>query len=275
MKTLIVPTDFSPVAINAMNYAAEMALSIDASLLLVHVYQVPVTISDVPVVLVPVEELKSTSEARLSDLKKGLQRFTNDRIRIYTESVLGDTIDQLKALCERIRPLVVVMGTHGAGGGWERRIMGSTTLSAIRHLKSPVMAIPPGTTFKGLKKIGLACDYKDVMHSMPIELIRNILSAFPATLEVLNVDYNKEHFDAETPLESAHLESLLGNVKPNYHFLNNEDVTEGIMEFAETNNLDVIMVIPKKHRLWEGLFRKSNSGDMVEHSHIPVMALHD
>jgi nucleotide-binding universal stress UspA family protein len=274
MKTLIVPTDFSPVAINAMNYAAEMALSIDASLLLVHVYQVPVTVSEVPVVIVPVSELKSTSEARLTDLKKGLQRFTNDKIKIYTEAILGDTIDELKAVCERIRPLAVVMGTHGVGG-WEKRIMGSTALSAIRHLKFPVMAIPPGTTFKGLKKIGLACDYKDVMHSMPIELIRNILSNFTASLEVLNVDYNKEHFDAETPLESAHLESLLGNVKPNYHFLNNVDVTEGIMEFAETNNLDMIMVIPKKHKLLEGLFRKSHTGDMVEHSHIPVMALHD
>jgi len=58
MKTLIVPTDFSPVSINAMNYAADMALNIDASLLLLHVYQIPVTFTEVPVVNISLEEIR-------------------------------------------------------------------------------------------------------------------------------------------------------------------------------------------------------------------------
>ena len=51
MKTIIVPTDFSPIATNAMNFAADMAVNINASLMLLHVYQVPVSMPDVPVVL--------------------------------------------------------------------------------------------------------------------------------------------------------------------------------------------------------------------------------
>jgi nucleotide-binding universal stress UspA family protein len=57
MKTIIIPTDFSPAAINAMNYAADMAIAINASLLLFHVYSVPISMTDVPVMLVSVEEL--------------------------------------------------------------------------------------------------------------------------------------------------------------------------------------------------------------------------
>ena len=62
MKTIIVPTDFSPIATNAMNFAADMAANIDASVMLFHVYQVPVSMSDVPVVMVSAEELRRSSE---------------------------------------------------------------------------------------------------------------------------------------------------------------------------------------------------------------------
>ncbi len=58
MKTIIIPTDFSPVATNALHYAIDMAKKINASLLLLHVYQVPVSYSDVPIMLVSVEELR-------------------------------------------------------------------------------------------------------------------------------------------------------------------------------------------------------------------------
>ena len=69
MKTIIVPTDFSPIATNAMNFAADMALNINASLMLLHIYQVPVSMTDVPVVLVSAEELRKSSEAKLQEIK--------------------------------------------------------------------------------------------------------------------------------------------------------------------------------------------------------------
>src|SRR5690349_21671906 len=62
MKTLLVPTDFSPAATNATNYAADMALAMGADLYLLHVYQVPIAVTDVPLVLVSVDELKQEAE---------------------------------------------------------------------------------------------------------------------------------------------------------------------------------------------------------------------
>ena len=274
MKTLIVPTDFSPVSINAMHYAAEMANAIEASLLLVHVYQVPVTFSEVPVLAVSIDEMKATSEERLLEMKSSLEHFTSGKLKVYTEAILGDTVDELRQLCDRIQPFALVMGTHG-NSGLERMILGSTTLTAIRHLKYPVIAVPPGKTFKGIKKIGLACDFKDVVESTPVSFIKTIVEQFQASLHILNVDYHHEHFTRQTPLESAYLETMLGNTKPNYHFLNREDIVNGITEFAESNNLDLVMVIPKKHKLLEGIFHRSSSAGLVSHSHIPVVAIHE
>ena len=55
-------TDFSPVSTNAMNFATDMALAIDASILLFNSYNIPVSYSDVPVLLISVEEMKKSSE---------------------------------------------------------------------------------------------------------------------------------------------------------------------------------------------------------------------
>jgi len=41
MKRILVPTDFSPAAENATAYAAQLARQIEASLVLLHVYQLP------------------------------------------------------------------------------------------------------------------------------------------------------------------------------------------------------------------------------------------
>lgn len=274
MKTLIVPTDFSPVSINAMNYATDLAMHIDASILLLHIYQVPMMITEVPVAAVSIEEMKASSEMQLADLKSSIEHISAGKIKVYTEARLGDTIDEIQAVCESVQPFAVVMGTHGSSG-FERVLLGSTTLTAIRHLKWPVVAVPPGTEFKQVKKLGLACDFKDVVSSTPINYIKQFAQEFRAELHVLNVDQNNHYFMPDANLESGYLDTLLQDFHPRYHFLHKEDIVDAITEFSETNNLDLVIVIPKKHKLLEGIFHKSSSAGLVNRSHVPVVAIHE
>jgi hypothetical protein len=48
MKLLIVPTDFSPISDNATKYAMEMALALDAKIMLINMYQIHISFSEVP-----------------------------------------------------------------------------------------------------------------------------------------------------------------------------------------------------------------------------------
>lgn len=275
MKTIIVPTDFSTVAHNAMNYAADMALQINASLMLLHVYQVPVFVSDVPVTIISDDEMKKSSEEKLDDLKQGLEHITSDELTVYTKSLRGDVVDVLEKICKDIKPFAVVMGTKGATG-LERVIFGSTTLTAIRHLTWPVIVVPPGKEYgKGIRKIGLACDFREVVETTPVTYIKQMVREFRAKLHVLNVDYNQKHFRPETPHESVLLHSLLEDADPQYHFIEHQDIEDGLNEFAEKNSLDLLIAIPKKHKLLEGIFKPSSTKQLVVQSHIPVMCVHE
>jgi nucleotide-binding universal stress UspA family protein len=274
MKTIIVPTDFSPIAENAMRFGLDMALNIEASLMLVHVYQVPVSVNEVPMAIVSVEDMRKASEEKLASLKQDLERISAGRIKIYTEARLGTVADELDELCHVIQPFAVVMGTQGANR-IERILFGSNTLHAIRHLSVPVLVIPPGASFRPVHKIGLACDFRDVVPTTPDKEIKTVVQEFKAELHVLNVDHDNRHFAPDTPMQSSLLNTMLEGLNPQYHFIDKENIDEGLNEFAEKNDLDFLIVIPKKHNALDGLFHKSHTKEMAFHSHVPVMAIHE
>lgn len=231
MKTIIVPTDFSPIANNAMNYALDMAIAIKANVKLFYVYNVPVAMTEVPVMLISVEELEKNAENQMAELRKKVEHVTSGQVRIETETRLGDVVDELNNLCERDRPFAVIMGTKGASG--INAFFGSTTLTTIRRLKAPVIVIPPGKEYgKGIQKVGFACDFKDVVDTTPGDVIKEVVKQFNATLHVLNVGFSGRQVDIEAG-EYVLLKTMLEEVKPTYDFIQNSDVENGINEFAE------------------------------------------
>lgn len=275
MKTLIVPTDFSPAAANAMKFAVDMATNINASVMLFHVYQVPVSMSDVPIVMVSAEELRRSSETKLQELKYDLKHTNGGKIKIYTEARMGDVSDELEDVCKHIQPFAVIMGTNGASSV-ERILFGSTTLTAIRHLTCPVIVVPPGKEYgNGIRKIGFACDFEKVIESTPVKFLKTIVKEFGAELHVLNVDHENKHFKPETPEESILLHTLLEDLNPRYHFIDNADIEDGINDFVDNYNIDLLITIPKKHRLLDSLFKNSSTKQLVAQSHVPVMCVHE
>lgn len=274
MKTIIVPTDFSPIATNALHYAVEMAKKIEANLMLVHVYQVPVSFTDAPIVLVSVDDLRKAAEQKMEQLKEQVKKLVRPEQKVYTETRLGSMIDELEDICSKIHPFAVVMGTKGATG-MERVLFGSNTLSAIRHLHVPVFCVPPGKTYgAGIKKIGFACDLRAVVDTTPTRIIRDWVKTFDAELHVLNINTDGKYED-EKPEQSVLLETLLGDVRPEYHFIEHADIEDAINAFAEKNNLDLVISVPKQHKLMEQLFKKSSTRQLVYESHVPVMCIHE
>ena len=272
MRLIIVPTDFSPIADNALKYGMDLASAMGASLMITHVYQLPISYTDVPIVTVSVEEIKRVSDEKLSELKHNIETITEGRLIVYTESRLGDVTDEIEKLTKTLHPFAVIMGTRGMSGAG-RFFLGSNSLSVINRITIPVYVIPPGVRFKPFKKIGLATDMRDVVDSTHVTPIRELINFFNAELHVLNVDLERSRFRPETPQESLNLDVLLSGLNPVYDFIESKDVNEGINEFAEKNNLDAVITLPKKHGLLQGLFQKSTTRELIHHTNVPLICI--
>lgn len=272
MKLIIVPTDFSPLADNALKYAMDFSLSMNGSLMILNVYQLPISFSEVPMVTISVEELAKISEDKLKETKQQIERITGGKLKIYTESKLGDVAEEVDKLCKSLNPFAVVMGTRGVTGAG-RFFLGSNSLSVIGKIFTPVFIIPPGARFKPIRNVGLATDLRNVVDTISISPIKSIINIFNADLHVLNVDFERKHFTSYTPEETMNLDTMLSGLNPTYDFIENKDIDEGINDFATKNNLDLIITLPKKHKFLETLFEKSFTRELIHHTSIPLMCI--
>ena len=271
MKTILVATDFSPVAMNAAIYAADMALAINAEIHLFHVHQIPINYSEMPVI-VNEEEMMQNAQNTINETKEQLTQKTGGKLNIVTEVKTGVFFQELKMVCERIKPFSVVMGSQGKTAA-ERLFFGSHAVHAMKNLRWPIITVPPEARFSFFKKVGLACDFDKVIDSTPVDEIKMLVHDFHAELHILNTGSKKE-FEPELVFESGLLQEMLAALKPNYHFISNKDTDEGIIDFAEKNDIDLLIVLPKRHGLLDKLIYKSHTKQLVLHSHVPVMALH-
>lgn len=273
MKLLLVPTDFSPLADNAMKFAMDMAKAMDAKIMLVNMYQIPISFSEVPLVTISLDQLRKVSEDKLSELKHNIETITDGKVHVYTESRLGEVSDEIDKLCDTLHPYAIIMGTRGVSG-IGRFFLGSNSLSVIGKVETPVFVIPPGATFKPFKKIGLATDMHEVVENTPVEPIKELVHFFGSELHVLNVDYERKHFTSYTPEESLNLDTMLSGLNPVYDFIENKDIEEGLSEFAEKNNIDLLITLPKKHQILEKILEKSHTRELIYHTNVPLMCVH-
>ena len=256
-----------------MKYAMDMAKATNSNLMLVNMYQIPISFSEVPLVTISLDELRKISQNKLASIKHNIENITGSGIHVYTESILGEVSYEVEKLCERLHPYAVIVGTRGVTG-IGKFFLGSNTQSIVEHVNTPVLVIPPGATFKPFKKIGLATDMKGVIEHTPVGPIRELVSFFGADLHVLNVDYERRHFTSNTPEESLHMDMLLTGMNPVYDFIENKDVEDGLQEFAEKNNLDLLITLPKKQHFLEKILEKSVTRDLIYHTNLPLMCIH-
>ena len=273
MKLIIAPTDFSTLSDNAIKYATDMATTMGMNLMLVNVYQLPISFSEVPLVTISLDQIREISENKLAEIKENLETITAGKLKIYTESRLGDLGEEMSKLTETLSPFSIIMGTRGTSGAG-RFFMGSNSISVITKVGVPVFVIPPGVRFRPFKKVGLATDLEAVVENMPVSKIKEVVQFFDAEVHVLNVDYHRKHFTPGTPGETLNMDSLLAGMNPIYDFIENKNIDEGLNDFAEKNNLDLLITLPKKHSMLERFFEKSTTRELIHETHIPIMCIH-
>ena len=275
MKPIIAPTDFSPVSLNAVNYAADMACAMNTNLILMHVCRLPVAYTEIPVTADTITGLIKDAEERLLQLKEDISAKIKDRISVSAEVRAGMVITEIEHLSAAVSPYAVVMGSQGHSS-FERLFFGSNTLSAMKNLSWPLIVVPPEGKFKSIRKIGLACDLKRVVETAPVEEIKTLVKQFRAELHVIHVNREEEKtYTQEIIEESGLLQEMLDDLHPVYDFLNNVNIDEGLSEYAEKNDLDMLIVIPKKHGLFDKFFHKSHTKELIMHTHVPVMSVHE
>jgi nucleotide-binding universal stress UspA family protein len=274
MKKIIAPVDFSDAAANAAIFAGSLADFYGADLWLYYSYEMVIPAMEYGYSYVSITEMQQAAEHELEEFKKRVQAALRCKVNINTRAENATLTEGLAAFCDETKPDVVVMGLSGKNA-LTRLVVGSNTIRIIHHLTYPVLVVPSKATFMPVRKIGFACDYSKIAETTPVELLKKIAKDFNAELHVLNVEYNHSGATEEKIAESRHVGELLKELKPSYETILSTDTIYGINWFAEKEKIDWVVVIPKKHNLMEKMFSRSHTKELLYHTHLPVLCIHE
>ncbi|CAH1000703.1 hypothetical protein LEM8419_01837 [Neolewinella maritima] len=280
MKTItsiLVPTDFSKVALSAYCYALRLADALDASIDLM--YSIPPTTTS-PGYGTFINTLTSVlHEEAQGDLNAFLQQGisrVNDSLRhvprVSTYVKVGDLRFAIRRHVEQEHNQLIVMGTAGRHDAWDD-FLGTNASYLASRAPCPVLVIPPGTVYKDIESICFATDLNDIGTFQAGKVLR-ALRPFQPKLEFLHIrtddqevtDYNVDLLRDVFDRPETGMRASFTNRKA-------EDVVGAIFAFASERHCDLV-VMHRPDRPWfERLLRRSNTGEAVQRARLPLLII--
>jgi nucleotide-binding universal stress UspA family protein len=140
IQRILVPTDFSDTAERALDYAIELAEKMDATVTVMHSYEIPV-------IGFPDGALVATANvaSRMADVSRAALEATAKKHRghgVTVEAVLRDGVvhEEIRTVADQIDADLIVIGTHGRRG-LARAFHSGVAEHVIRITQRPVLAI--------------------------------------------------------------------------------------------------------------------------------------
>lgn len=276
IKHIIVPTDFSDTAHNAVHAALLLASKLGANITLVHFYHVTMPLDEVGQPLfVPeekdFEEQRLEAEENMTKIKhQANQRFPH--VKLWTKVQMGYVADQMAKCCEEEHADLVVCGTNGTDKLGEL-LWGTNTTFIANHVNIPVLAVPQKASFTKLNNIVFASNFQfedvkiitglasNMHHFHPLIQVVHMSESTPDDKEVFELFEDATEKRAHYPHITFH--HLKG--KPSFELMEN---------YLHKQNADLLVLTTKGKNIFERIVSGSFSREMLCHSRVPMLVYH-
>ncbi len=267
IESILLPTDFSENADNALAFAVNLAAKTKAKLVLLNSYELPY--SDTVMTTSLIDVMRRNSEEQLEEMKKGLAE-SHPEMEVATVSSMNNTIRAIRNIALAQKLDLIVMGTKGASG-LQGVLIGSNTASVLSNSQVPVLAIPENCKYKDIDKIAYACDLHKEENAWVLTYLRDLCLLMNAEIHVLC--YNTG-VGSHCP-DKGMIDRGLEGVKSVYFSEDSSDLIASVDNYVDENDIDMIVMFKRKYGFVERIFHRSMTNQMAYHAKVPLMALHE
>lgn len=278
MKQILVPTDFSDTAGNAIDFALESSKIFPSKITLLHSYEIT---SSFTTDYLGVN--KEFTLSMLNDIEKKLDQQKenikeSDHVEVDTFISTHPLREAIIKAADEKKSDLIVMGTLGASGIKEK-IWGSRTSSVIGETKVPVMVIPHGYTWKKPRKILFATNQfqKDPKILNYIFEMAGLYMAGVQVTVFTDADDDKTEVYLENKKNIAEYSDFL---KTNYNentltstHITGSNFEETLQDYISENDIDILVMVTYKAGFWSRIFNPSRTRRMSYNTKIPLLAI--
>lgn len=278
MKKVLLPTDFSANAWNAISYALQFYKDEECRFIFLHtyspaLYRVDYAIggpaqSGIPDAMIDIS---------LSGLEKTVQdaqvHFPNPKHSYDTMSAFNLLTDEINDVVEREDIDVIIMGTQGATGAAEV-LFGSNTVFVMRKASVAVLAIPENSRHTKIKNILFPTDFLTFYKRRELRPLVEIAKKNDAKITVLHIA-EKSGLSENQEKNRAFLAECLEDVLHTFKDVGKQRLPSAINDYINAHDFDMLAMMNRKHSFLERLLFRQNVDSVGFHVKIPFLALRD
>lgn len=264
MRKILVPTDFSDNAFQALRFAVLLANYNGSAITIFHVFR------------------PGLSERMDGYVRQGAEEKIDELIeRVHPRlegaaSVNGVVIqgEPVEAILDQLnhRPFdLVVMGTTGESG-IKGFLVGSVTLEVIRRTSRPVLAIPTHARLSLPKQLIFALDEQGISSTDVLAPLRQMATAFEAKIKV----YHHREREANPMVPNLLVDEALEGLPHSFHQEASEtEVWQSILQYTLEQRGDLLCLIRRRRGFLERLIHHSVTREELSTGPVPLLILQD
>lgn len=281
MKRIVLPTDFSKNAWNAITYALSIFKGVECEFFIVNAYQVGSSglatkmgrANDTRLFRL----MKEQSERELKRLMEKVRKIDgNPKHSFTTFSIVDNLVNAIGKTVYNKEVDYIVMGTKGASG-LKEVFMGSNTYKIINEIDfCPIIAVPDEYEIKdSINTIVLATGYEHLFETYELHPLLKLVRLFDSEIWVTYAG-NLNELTPQQLASKKVLEKKLKSVK--HKFIEVEkgsSIHSAIQKTAEENkDVDMVAMINYGHGFFEKLTREAVIKKVSFNSRVPFLVMH-
>jgi nucleotide-binding universal stress UspA family protein len=266
MMQIIVPTDFSKPAAQALAFAAELATHTNSSILLLHMLpNVGPTLGRVPTEHWKVE-MEEQAAASLQELKQPLeQRGIAVAVSIIHDTTVAEALDDLPS--GDVTQLVV-MGTKGASG-LKKILLGSNTVDVINQCCIPVIVVPENAMAGPIDTLLCATDLEHTLQEM--KLLLPYAEEFKASIHLIHVQQSNRLAPEAISIQALQQEA--GTIPVSFEMIAGSDLAETLERFKAEKPAALLVMFTHTIGFFDQIFQRSLVREIAWHGTIPLLVI--
>lgn len=278
MIRILVPYDFSESAQNALDFAIGLTKNYPKmEILVLHIIETPLStgIGAMGGGLDPIPDFESQvffvelMESRKAQFERLRKDYASEPFELVTKIEIGNIYRGISENIHKSQIDLVVMGSRGSSG-LDEVLIGSNTEKVVRTATCPVITIKEKTDVSQLKKVVFASDFKESDQEVAGRF-KKMQSMFDAEFYFVyintpgNFETSRESMNRIRKFVQTHkFEHVKAEI---YNSISEE---EGILQFAEDIQADMIAITTHGRSGFLHLITGSIAEDVVNHSKRPV-----
>ncbi len=279
MKNILVPTDFSDNAWNAIQYGMALFKKTRCNFHLVHVSPITAYSGGEAAMYASQEILEQSvlkkCKQQLQQVLHTIERLPfNTKHTFHTSVHYGYFTDHIKEEVDRKHIDLIIMGTKGASG-LKAVSVGTNTGNVMTKVPCAVLAVPEDAEYARPKEIGFATDFQLNYDIDVLQDLKELALSFKSALRFLYVTTKGERLSDHQTKNREFLRDYFEDTECSFHTLTGRKLDEAVQCFTESRNLDVLVMVAKNLNFLERILFRPTVEKISYHTTVPFLVLHE